>query len=246
MTKKDALSADNSKDAVQTSVRFGAPANRRGLPDGALVYAKGALANASRDARIYALFMVLLRSSLATALTLATTLLISNDALAEGSSRAKRWYGLQTLGVDGAAVGLALGGIIYDAPALTMFGVGTYALGPPIVHVAHGKVVTGLASVGIRLLAPLAGGAVGGGVGYIGGGGLTNDGFGPLTTAAVGATLGIAIGYFGAVVADAGALAYEDAKSDDASQQRRQAPRVVPMFNVMRDGNASAGVAGTF
>jgi hypothetical protein len=77
---------------------------------------------------------------------------------------AKRWYGWQTMAVDGLALGLTVTGLTSELPALTSVGLGTYALGPPVVHAAHGKVGTGLASFGIRVLAPVGGGALGFGV----------------------------------------------------------------------------------
>ncbi len=54
----------------------------------------------------------------------------------------KRWYGWQTLLTDGAAI-LTIG----EVPALS---IGTYLLGGPVVHWAHGNVEKGFLSLGIR------------------------------------------------------------------------------------------------
>jgi len=64
----------------------------------------------------------------------------------------KHWYGWQTLLVDlGSVLTIPLGGV----------GLAGYALGAPIVHLAHGQVGRGVGSLGLRLALPLVGGAVG-------------------------------------------------------------------------------------
>jgi hypothetical protein len=75
------------------------------------------------------------------------------------------WYGWQTLATDGVALALIAGAGFAEAtadvvenPLITTgytLGVATYALGGPIVHVAHGKPWRGLASFGIRVPAPV-------------------------------------------------------------------------------------------
>jgi hypothetical protein len=75
----------------------------------------------------------------------------------------ERWYGWQTLSVDALAVGGllfagALGG--REVPLVTA-SAGIYALGPPVVHLAHGHPWKGLASLGLRVGAPALGYALG-------------------------------------------------------------------------------------
>lgn len=74
----------------------------------------------------------------------------------------RHWYGWQTLATDGAALGvLALGlgaaadnqDVVRDVALVGWLG--TYALGGPIVHAAHGRAGAALGSLGLRLAAPL-------------------------------------------------------------------------------------------
>ena len=86
------------------------------------------------------------------------------------------WYGWQTLAADGGAIGLlALGFVVdhakygstYDstsrqnyelgANVLWVSGFAGYVLGGPAVHWAHGHGSKGLASLGLRVGAPVAG-----------------------------------------------------------------------------------------
>lgn len=117
-------------------------------------------------------------SVLAALLTAAVTGGLPGDALADESVEAPRqhWYGYQTLILDGAAsillpIGIVLG--VHEAQgdnipagglALGTLGTMTYLFGGPIVHWAHGHVGIGFLSLGLRILAPIAGlglGAVG-------------------------------------------------------------------------------------
>jgi hypothetical protein len=78
-----------------------------------------------------------------------------------------RWYGWQTLTADAAAaslfaliVGLDVAGKSAQGPVAGV-GLGVYLLGAPAIHVAHRRVGAGLASLGIRLVAPAIGAIVG-------------------------------------------------------------------------------------
>lgn len=84
-------------------------------------------------------------------------------ALERASKR--RWYGRETLGVDAASAGLlaltvpAL--IVPPVAALTFLGsFGTYVVGAPVVHLAHGRPNAAALSLGMRLLGPPVGAAV--------------------------------------------------------------------------------------
>jgi hypothetical protein len=160
----------------------------------------------------------------------------------------KQWYGYQTLAVDGGALSLAFFGLVYDSPWVTRVGVGTYALGPPLVHAAHERAGAAFASLGIRVVAPPAGMLAGFGLGWVVGGGLSDgNGWAALLVGAGGAILGGTAGYVGAVALDAGALAYESAPSPaEASRDARKVRvHVQPTLAIARQGT-SVGLAGTF
>lgn len=76
----------------------------------------------------------------------------------------KDTYGGHVALADGVAVGLILLGAQTEAEPLIAAGVAGYFLGGPIVHSAHGRGKTSAASLGLRVLGPLASGAVGAGV----------------------------------------------------------------------------------
>jgi hypothetical protein len=125
------------------------------------------------------------------------------------------WYGWQTLSVDAVAIGTLLLGaaIVTTRPpsptpiqgtrpvAFAAVSMGLFVAGPPVVHLAHGKLVRGLASVGLRLVLPLAGFAIG----YLASGPLRSGAGSTLTDGAVGGVLGGA----GAMAADAAVLGWD-------------------------------------
>ena len=72
------------------------------------------------------------------------------------------WYGWQTLLVDGAALGVTVGGFWLRPPhqdwsVVSIVGIGAWAVGAPVVHWSHGRVGVGLASLGFRLALPALG-----------------------------------------------------------------------------------------
>src|SRR6478735_3261542 len=72
------------------------------------------------------------------------------------------WYGWQTLLVDGAALGVTIGGFWVrpanqDWSVVSIAGIGAWAVGAPIVHWSHGRVGVGFASLGFRLALPALG-----------------------------------------------------------------------------------------
>jgi hypothetical protein len=66
-------------------------------------------------------------------------------------------YGLHIVLADVAAVALLLSG----QPALQAVATGSYVLSPPIVHLLHRRPARAAGSLGLRLLLPIAGGAIG-------------------------------------------------------------------------------------
>lgn len=74
-------------------------------------------------------------------------------------ARAKEhWYGWQTLGTDGVAVMLASGALATGGDAAFWeLSIGTFALGAPIVHAAHGRPLVALGDFVLRLGVPFVG-----------------------------------------------------------------------------------------
>jgi len=66
------------------------------------------------------------------------------------------WYGYQTLAIDVPALTLGVVGFATGNTAILVSGSALYALGPPLVHVAHGRLEVGLSDLGIRILLPVA------------------------------------------------------------------------------------------
>jgi hypothetical protein len=155
-------------------------------------------------------------------------------------STEERWYGGQTLAMDGAALALVLAGIGLHSSGLSGLGGLVYLGGGPIVHWAHGHVGTGFGDLGIRAGLPFAGlfvGALSGGVIF------RNDGvFGPV----LGGVAGFLGGMVGASVIDAAALSYEDVPVKHSSSRL-----LVPTFGIDREERGGGtrttfGLAGSF
>jgi hypothetical protein len=68
-----------------------------------------------------------------------------------------RWYGWQTLTTDGLAMGMTLGSFAYngDGNVVTLLGLGTFALGAPVVHAFHGRFQYAFGSLALRVGLPL-------------------------------------------------------------------------------------------
>lgn len=135
----------------------------------------------------------------------------------------RRWYGWQTLATDGGALlligaSISMAGGSGDSASAT-FGVGAlgaYALGGPIVHFAHANVGRGLASLGIRVGAPVVLAYAGVLLENCGNGGGEFCGLG-------GAVLGFSAGIISAVVIDSAVLAFEGGSAEsEASAPRFQ------------------------
>jgi hypothetical protein len=149
----------------------------------------------------------------------------------------RRWYGWQTLAVDGAALSLTLGGFA-DAPksgavGLLAGGALTFVVGAPVVHIFQGNVY-GFVSLMLRVGLPYAGGRLGG------------DPSGcPLFTDSScdqsGLVDGILAGAVLASILDASLIAW--------TPERRAAARRVPAFALsplVGAGRSGLGVAGAF
>ncbi len=188
-------------------------------------------------------------------LLLATALLFhaagarADDAAAPPSlapSQPESWYGYQTLLVDGIALVALPAGIALTVneakgdnaaiPGLAVTGLGatSYLFGAPIVHWAHGRVGIGFLSLGLRILAPVAGlglGAVGSQI--------TND-----SKNQDGIPVGAGLGALAAIVIDAAVLSWEKPDADRASTTR-PAQGLIPTFSVTKQA-LSVGVTSRF
>lgn len=157
--------------------------------------------------------------------------------------RQDRWYGYQTLIADGVAIATSSTGVALtvseakaggnDAnplPGLALAGLGatTYLLGAPIVHWAHGRVGVGFISLGMRILAPLAGlglGAVGSELAN----GSKNQ---------IGIPIGAAAGALTAVLLDATLLGWQRTSSDGVTNKPPAAALLLPTLVVSKQAFA--------
>jgi hypothetical protein len=152
-------------------------------------------------------------STTAASKRLQATLSASTKAEVEALLRSRwheSWYGWQTLTFDAAAVGVLLVGAALGPPGIPESDHGPlsvaapasaalYMVGPGVVHMEHGHVWKGFASLGLRVAMPLAGFAVG----YFASPGQRQGR--AMEDGEVGAAMGIA----GAMVTDAAALGWD-------------------------------------
>jgi hypothetical protein len=82
-------------------------------------------------------------------LAFALVVFASSPCSAEEPKPKTTWYGWQTLLVDGGTVAATL------ATQEPLVYLGGMTLGSPIVHWAHGNVLQGFASLGVRVIAPI-------------------------------------------------------------------------------------------
>jgi hypothetical protein len=164
----------------------------------------------------------------------------------------RAWYGWQTLLVDGAATGLLVASIPIQSNdanvPLFVGGLGTFALGAPIAHVAHDHPWRGLGSLGLRLGLPAIGLAVGAMVAPTVAGDHPNDttGAGAVSEMIAGGLVGAGIGAVAAMAIDASVLAWDSGPAAPRDSSRAQSfARIAPNVGVTPRG-ASVGLAGTF
>ena len=154
--------------------------------------------------------------------------------LAERPATTTTWYGWQTLLVDGGVIGASL------ATRNPWVFMGGYTLGGPIVHWAHGNVLKGFGSLGIRVVAPLLVGAV-----YSAASAANQNQ--PRTGHEGEETVSVAIlaGGLAAIAFDAAFLARSEDTVDPAPPPRPSMLKVEPRVSASR-GGAYAGIGGTF
>ena len=139
----------------------------------------------------------------------------------------RRWYGWQTLASDAASFALLLGGMaasgqgLYDsgtpplANAMATLGIAGYVAGAPAIHFVHERPLAAAGSIGLRLLLPVLGGALGSGMAQCPppSGDWGNCGLGELA-------LGVGAGVLAAVVIDAAALSSARVESETPAAPR--------------------------
>jgi hypothetical protein len=148
------------------------------------------------------------------------------------------WYGYKLMLADAASLALVVGGVATDMAPLAVTGLGGVLLGAPIVHGAEGQSGRALGSLGMRVVLPLAGGALavwaydrnnrdsgtcdcmGGMFAYFG---------------------GVALGMGVAMMVDAAFLGWRS----EPVAARRESLSLLPSFG-LAPGGGSVGLAGRF
>jgi hypothetical protein len=155
-----------------------------------------------------------------------------------------RSYALETLATDFAAVGIFAVSFKTDA-VLPLIGVslGTYTLGAPLIHGAHGHADKGLADFGLRIGAPLALGAIGYGLGSTVGCNPNSFCSTGLNELAIG-TVGVFGGIVTASIVDAAVLAREPVPVDESSSN--VSVEWSPVVGFTSRGDPTVGIAGRF
>ena len=161
------------------------------------------------------------------------------------------WYGWQTASSDAASVAVVMVGSATHASVVTALGVGGMFFGAPGVHLANGRGVIGLASLGLRVSLPLLGGFVG----YAAAGTCHDN---PKSTSLLGncflhgfneAAIGSLVGLGSAMVIDASALAFGKREIEPPAAPRESGiPRitsVAPAYDPFTR-TASVGMGGRF
>jgi hypothetical protein len=162
------------------------------------------------------------------------------------------WYGWQTLLVDGGSLAVFAAALSVQSSQLGWFSGGTYALGPAVVHAAHGRGGAAAASIALRLGLPLVASIIGMGIGgncEAGQGGC----IGPLSSSTTGALLGAGVGMVIAMGIDAAVLSYESTRDPDADDagglpdptRRAATVSLAPSVSPVR-GGAVGGVSVVF
>jgi hypothetical protein len=150
--------------------------------------------------------------------------------LAARPAAAERRYNWEIAVADGAAFAALAGGSAMDndpGAALVVLGGLSYLVGAPILHASHDNTGRAGTSLAVRVLAPLAGGAIGFAIG---------DDDGEELYRVSGAVTGFAIGMVAASLLDISSPAYDTRDDDDATAV------ILPV----RGGGATVGIAGRF
>jgi hypothetical protein len=159
----------------------------------------------------------------------------------EPPARPRHWYGWQTLLVDAGSLALAPLGV----------GIVTYALGPPVVHAAHGRAGAMLGSLLLRVGLPIVlavGGAELGSATSIPNPNANTIAPGPVE----GGLAGLVLGVVGAVAIDASVFAWEPGRGREPAKAAGMTPQLMVLPGFVPTGEAEhgrggwLGVGGTF
>jgi hypothetical protein len=162
------------------------------------------------------------------------------------------WYGWQTLLVDGVALGtipleLSPSASFARTPSASYLFVGSlssYALGAPLVHVAHGRWGRGVADLGLRVGALAAGSLVGASLGKPGAPSSCEANLaGCFAQGSSGLAVGAAIGAVLASVIDASLLARDTTRPRETAAAA--STTWSPVASITRGGGA-AGLQASF
>lgn len=151
------------------------------------------------------------------------------------------WYGWQTLMVDGVSL-LVMPVVAAKAESTSALYlvVGGYALGGPVVHLAHGEIGRAAGSLGLRVAMPFLGALAG----VMVQGDCRGD-FGCISGAIIGGGLGVVA----AVVIDSAVLAYERVEDEPAvakTPPKRSGVALSPLAGPRKEGGFDVGVGGVF
>lgn len=142
----------------------------------------------------------------------------------------EKGYGLQIIAVDAAGIAMMVAGASMESPALAYAGLGTMAFGPGVVHGAHGRSGSAIASMALRPSVVFAGM-------YLGAATENCSGRRELDFCGIGgAALGGLIAYGAVVAFDAAYL---------ARARRARSINVVPRVAASPDG-MQIGLGGSF
>lgn len=156
----------------------------------------------------------------------------------------RKWYGWQTLIVDGATLVTTIALAAPSPQAANGVFWSGYLLGGPIVHWSNGQLGMGFASLGLRVGAPLVLGLTGAALGGASG----NSDWDNFSGAYAGAAIGLLAGYVTAVAVDSAVLARKTVKvTPEAEQKSRLKLKWSPTVGYdPKTKMTSLGVGGTF
>jgi hypothetical protein len=183
----------------------------------------------------------------------------------------KEWYGWQVLGADGAAAALMIAGQASGVYSIFDVGFAAYLLAPPVVHVVHNNAGPAFGSLGLRLVSPWVGVAIGLTVSVFFLSSATKNCSTDIvgiqscdydhseiilfhdqwpTPTAVGFNVGLVAGYLLAIGIDAGLISWEKVEEGVEYGKARPPERarwwsIAPSLALTRD-HGSLGVRGTF
>jgi hypothetical protein len=151
-----------------------------------------------------------------------------------------RWYGWETLLVDAGAFGIFAAGIRLGSEGIAGTGALVYGAGPPVIHGLRGHAEMGAVDLMVRVFAPITLGAAGFAIDEA-----SSPPCSPTAFVCIrglgGAAVGILAGYVGAVVLDAGFLAWDSAPKHEKPSAVLWSPTVS-----VAHGGGSLGVGGAF